>query len=315
MVEIYAADIYRQLPIIPANLAKAHGQLSLIDRCLYYWVAREYYSGEGAVVDAGALIGCTACILADGLKNNRKATLRGRPIKSYDLFRDRIDGASANLIRGYYGEIRNPGDQFYDFENKFRANTSPYSDLIEVFKGDIKGFGWPSREPIEVLSIDVAKTPELMWFIAANFFPCLTPGKSLILHQDFLYPNQPFLFVAMELLSDFVERVFDVPTTTTSVFALKRPITKQDVLDRFGSQGSDWFNLQSLKYIEQSASKAFTPYGRMATLAGIPYAYLMLGQRNVAAFAAQQILDSQLISSDAMERIPAVRSLFKELLG
>lgn len=313
MVEIYAADLFALAKLMPDDLRRAKGQLSMVDRCLYYHLAKDHYQGFGSIVDAGALIGCSARVIASGLTRNKRVKPVARVIKSYDLFQDVADGFSAHLIRGYYGEQPVAGAEIYDFEDKFRANIDGFEKLVEVFKGDIKGTGWPSKGPIEFLSIDVAKSPELMWYMAREFMPHLVPGRSLVLHQDFLYPNQPYLFIAMELLDEFFERIYDTPTGSTSVFLFKKQITSADVLDRLGKDPSGWFNLDTVKYIEKSAAKAFTPYGRMMTLAGIPYAYLLLGRHGMAAFAARELRMSELLSQDIMEKIPAVRQLFTRL--
>jgi hypothetical protein len=74
---------------------------------------------------------------------------------------------------------------------------------VEVFEGDITARGW-TGERIEVLFIDVAKSWGLNDFILEQFFPCLTPGHSIIIQQDYIWGYGPWIHITMELLAPSV---------------------------------------------------------------------------------------------------------------
>src|ERR1700684_2253108 len=62
----------------------ALGMLGLEERKLLYELARNIYTGEGAVVELGAFCGASPSCLAPGLRNNPRAA--GRCVHSYDCF-------------------------------------------------------------------------------------------------------------------------------------------------------------------------------------------------------------------------------------
>ena len=60
------------------------GMLGLEERKLLYQLARNIYTGEGAVVELGAFCGASTCCLAAGMRDNPRAA--GRHVDSYDCF-------------------------------------------------------------------------------------------------------------------------------------------------------------------------------------------------------------------------------------
>ena len=186
----------------PKPCFECFGQVSFDDRALYYWTAKEYFTGAGTIVDAGALVGSTSMCFGYGINDNEKDFLKADVrIHVYDLFSDDNDGYSADSIRNAYYEQKTD-IELYDFEHHFRRNTQSIEEYLEIHKGDITKIGYTSDKPIEILSIDVAKTPALMHYVATEFYPKLIPGHSLVLHQDFLFPYQPWLHVAQYMLEE-----------------------------------------------------------------------------------------------------------------
>src|SRR5437667_981868 len=60
--------------------------LSKLERKLLYTLARDYASGDAAIVDAGSFLGGSTAALLAGVRD-RAQQWAGPPVASYDLFR------------------------------------------------------------------------------------------------------------------------------------------------------------------------------------------------------------------------------------
>jgi hypothetical protein len=274
----------------PDIVLSAHGQITVYDRLTYYWAAREFFTGQGTIVDAGALVGGTTVIFGEGLNANPRAQAARPTIHVYDLFEDDRDGYSAQLLRGWYNE-QNDRSNPYDFLRHFKRHTQSYERYLSVHKGDITKHPYDDARGIEVLSIDVAKNADLMLHCARDFFPRLIPGQSVILHQDYVFPYQPWLHVAMELMSDIVEKVYDPPSHCTAVFVPKRAITAAEVEARLGRKGADYYHLGNVRYLYQAIEKARPGFGQLVHTAALAYFYATMGQRKTAIYVANRMLE------------------------
>jgi Methyltransferase domain len=174
----------------------ALGMLGLEERKLLYQLARYIYTGEGAVVELGAFCGASTCCLAAGLRDNPRAA--DHHVHSYDSFIAN-EPYLVDFIRTQFGEALEMGQSFAAI---FRRATAQFAHLIEVHAGDLLEQTWPSEAPIEILFVDVAKTLALSGKVLTEFFAHLTPGKSIVIHQDFYHPTAFYLPVVMEFLSD-----------------------------------------------------------------------------------------------------------------
>lgn len=274
---------------VPPEVMACRGQLSIDDRLLYYWAGSDFYKGVGTVVDCGALVGATTTALAVGLQANPIAHRAGaRPIHVYDVFEDAWDGYSARLIREWYGEEL-PAE-VYDFESHFQRNTKFFSELLDVHRGDITKIGYRDQRDIEVLSIDVAKTPDLMHRVATEFFPRLMPGRAIVLHQDYLFCFQPWLVIAMELMDDLFERIYDVPTQCTSVFVPRQRITASQVRQRLGEDGAAYYHIENAGLIERAANRSLTWRARVHLTAAASYFHLEMGNLQTAQMMAVRMI-------------------------
>jgi hypothetical protein len=174
----------------------APGMLGLEERKLLYHLARNIYRGEGAVVELGAFCGSSTCCLAAGLRDNPLAA--GRRIHSYDNF-TASETYLVDFIRNHFGRHLRLGESFAAI---FHEVTAPFADLIETHPGDLLAQHWPVGVPIEILFVDVAKTLALSAKVLTEFFPHLTPAKSIVVHQDFYHPTAFYLPVVMDFLMD-----------------------------------------------------------------------------------------------------------------
>lgn len=185
---------------------------------LLYWITRDYADGSGAVCDLGCFAGGSTARLAAGVR----AAGRQTGVHAFDHFRIGEDQKPAFLYAAGIEPFDGP-----DMLAAVHRSLDPWRDLIHLHRGDLRAFG-AFGEPIEVLFVDAAKTPQTADHIARGFFPDLIAGRSLIVQQDYLHWRQPWVAAQMELLSDVL-----VPVTWcregTVVFRLERDILREDL--------------------------------------------------------------------------------------
>jgi hypothetical protein len=171
-------------------------------RFLHY-LTSHHYTAAGSVVDMGPLAGGSTYAMAAGMR-------RGR-IHSYDLW-TYFEGFDA-----YFGHMPLSADLL----PAFKRNTSEFAHLIVPHQGNILEQRW-SAGPIEIMFIDAAKTPALMFHIVNEFFPNLRRG-AYVIHQDFVSAEDPWIHVAMGLLAPHFE-VMDSPDGGSVCFRVIEPI-------------------------------------------------------------------------------------------
>lgn len=262
----------------------AIGMLGLEERKLLYHVARDLYSGAGAVVELGAFCGASTCCLAAGLADNPRAA--GRHIDSFDSFLA-SETYLVDFLRDQFGERIAPGQSF---EAIFRRVTTEYADRIEVHAGDLLEQTWPGDQPIELLFVDIAKTLALSGKVLTEFFPRLIPGKSLVVHQDFYHPTAFYLPVVMDFLMDYFTLI-ETGRNWSAAFRLERAIPREQLeiagryqfsfiqqklafsrmMRRVGMPGRDYLRLSECAAIgtlfgERRFRAAFASATRRATL-------------------------------------------------
>ena len=106
---------------------------------------------------------------------------------------------------------------------------SPWIDQVRLHPGDIREKGW-GDDPIEILIVDAAKHADTGDHIAETFFPHLIPGRSLVVHQDFLNHRQPWIAVQMALFADYFEPLV-LCGQECMVFLNTAPIPKSLIAD------------------------------------------------------------------------------------
>jgi len=180
-----------------ADIPWVKTMISKEERRLLYALAREYASGDGAIVDAGCFLGGSTVALLGGLRD-RAERWSGPPVASYDLFR--VDPAT---IPKYFDDSVRAGDSF---RARFDVNVAGFDVPHVVHEGDIAQIGW-SGGPIEVLFLDVLKTWELNDAVVRDFFPSLVPGRSVVVHQDYGWGWQPWIPITVELMGDSLQLV------------------------------------------------------------------------------------------------------------
>ncbi|MBK8976383.1 MAG: tetratricopeptide repeat protein [Planctomycetes bacterium] len=194
---------------VPPEVARVPAMLTAEERRYLIWTTAVACQGGGAVVDLGPWLGGSSTALAEGLRRS------GRPGKVHcrDLF-----SWSRSYMPGYC-DVELPDGA--DFMPLFREQTAAYRDLIDVRQMDLTRAEW-SGEPIELLFVDAAKSWELLNEILRVFAPCLEPGVSRVVLQDFRHAPTYFIPLVFDGRPDLWEEVEAVDHGTTVTFRLRR---------------------------------------------------------------------------------------------
>lgn len=194
--------------------------LNMEEQSFYVWLTREWARGEGAIVDLGSFAGGSAACLAEGVRQaGRRQTVQGYDkfeVGQFDAFLDRymrymsVPPASESPctprpLPEFKGTDLLPLAEFF---------LSPWADGVELHKGQIEEMPWDG--PIEILVMDASKTAATMERMSETFFPHLIPGHSIVVQQDFLWWQQPWIAAQMARLSDYFEPVAYVPKHSVS---------------------------------------------------------------------------------------------------
>lgn len=201
---------------LPAGSASVPTMLLPDELRLLNFLADDYYSGAGDIVDAGSFLGGSTLAFAEGLRRNlrRRGQAAEKLIHSFDRFR-----VEEWTIGSFFPQGTTIGGSFRD---RYERNIANYADLIEVHEGDIRSFSWSGR-PIEILFVDIAKHWTTCDWITWQFFPSLIPGRSIVVQQDYLYHHWvAWLHVTMEYYADYFEYVCDTGANSVAFLHTRR---------------------------------------------------------------------------------------------
>jgi predicted O-methyltransferase YrrM len=194
----------------PAEIFTVTGMLNDFEKRMLYWVTLNRYAGWGAILDMGSYLGGSTICFAAGL---RERGLPG-PIHAYDFFRL----GPFELERDF---ADNPPPELKT-RHIFDENLRDYRDLLVVHEGNLLETTW-TEGPIEILFVDIAKTPESWDHVTQHYFSALAPG-SLVILQDYLYPESgAWHHVVMEKLAPYFDYAFDTGVNSAG-FVLRREL-------------------------------------------------------------------------------------------
>jgi tetratricopeptide (TPR) repeat protein len=208
-----------QLPASPV------GMLGPRESLLCYYLAKGAFKGSGTIVDGGSFLGKSAYYFAEGLRANPRYAAGCHRIHCFDNFLVNED-ATVQFVRKELNRTIAIGDSTREL---FAAQVSSVSDMLEIHAGDLHTASWV-RQPIEILMVDIAKSPSLGRRVVEVFFSSLMPGESLVIHQDYHHPWLPHIHVTMEYLSDYFDLV--VPRVDDSAVFRYRSAIPPDILQR-----------------------------------------------------------------------------------
>jgi hypothetical protein len=186
---IFAATPWKDIPRRALGRAVAvPNMLSPMERRLYLWLAEHWAKGDGAIVDLGCFAGGSTACLAEGVRRAGQ----DRPVVAFDRFTVSED-LKASLL--YPAGV--PTFEGADLLPVAGRLLEPWRGRIVLKQGEIEDATW-SGGPIEVLTIDAAKTARAADRIAETFFPWLVPGRSVVVQQDYLHWKVPWIAAQME---------------------------------------------------------------------------------------------------------------------
>lgn len=184
------------------------------ERHLLYWLALHYFTGSGALVDAGSFLGGSFYALAAGMHRSLLPPERRR-VECYDTFI--ADDYMRNAFPGHFQGIAT-GESF---RHRFEALTQKYAKYRSMHAGSIEAEGW-NGGPIEIAVLDVLKSWKTNDSVCQQFFPAVLPGRGLIIHQDYVHEWCPWILITMEYLREYVT-LADV-VVTSAVFVVRKQI-------------------------------------------------------------------------------------------
>jgi hypothetical protein len=179
-----------------------------------HWIAKNHLTGEGCIVDLGPLAGGSTHALCSGLAENPRAAAGRTQVHSYDLWR-----FSSGWEPFFPGVKPRVGD---DLHPLFRKNLEAFGDRVVAHPGDLRKHRW-NGDPIEILFIDAAKSVGLWTHILREFLPHCIPGRTLIVQQDWVCAECPWIHLTTARLSEYLVPV-DSPNGATVAFLLRHPI-------------------------------------------------------------------------------------------
>jgi hypothetical protein len=191
----------------------ARSMLMRYEIAILYALARHYYTGNGAIVDGGPMLGITTNALAKGVLANPGVTDKSKRIYSFDLF---DDIPQTELLKS----VPNRNGSFFD---TFLEINRDYLDQISVAPGDLMQHPWNSG-PIEILFVDLAKSWDLNDFVVDQWFPQLIPG-AYVIQQDYFSWFTYWLQITMMGLRDHFEFV-DYAMGGSAVFRCTKPVPR-----------------------------------------------------------------------------------------
>jgi len=215
-MSVFDDQPWRSVPLeaVPATPGMLGGE----ELQFLYFAAREFYSGSGEIVDAGAFLGASACALAAGLRDNPRVHDKSRRIFSYDLFE------FADFYRGYLPDATcRPGDDTLPLFHEFVRRVDQH---ITAIKGDICAASWTDRD-IAILFVDFTYHWRHHEAVVRNFYAFLVPERSLLIHQDYVYTLCYWLHVFMEYYRESFELVSPLVLNSTAAWVYVEPLPSE----------------------------------------------------------------------------------------
>ncbi len=184
----------------PELLTVPVGMLGRQEAALFYYLARDWYSGRGTIVDAGSFLGKSAFHFGHGLRANPRFDPARHKVHCFDNFLVN-DGLTIDFIETELGQrlgLHQSTRPIFDWQ------VASVQDVLVVHEGDFHVMPWQSQ-PVEILMVDIAKSPSLWRRVLEAFFRDLVPGVSIVVHQDYHHPWLPHIHVTMEWLAPYFE--------------------------------------------------------------------------------------------------------------
>jgi hypothetical protein len=211
-------------PRVIRELKLPKGFVTDEERQCYHYLARHCVT-DGQIVDGGACLGASAFAFASGLALNDKAARGSSFVHSYDQFQV-SEGYVGDMIKQSFRPLASEWwDDFFDI---FEFQTGKYKEFIRPCRGDFLQEKW-NGAPIDILFVDIAKTPDLHVHVVEQFFPSLRAGRSLVLQQDFYFCWLPYIHITMQYLAHRFEIVDPFIPSASRLYLYKDAVTAEEI--------------------------------------------------------------------------------------
>jgi hypothetical protein len=208
----------------PIEVYEPKGMIGPEERRCYYWLGKNWLSGQGCIVDAGAFLGAsTFCFAAGAAAGGRRDFHGGTLVHAYDYFKV-VDRYVGDRIARDFRPIA-IGESYLDI---FESQTAKYHDIIQVHPGDFLAHHWHG-DPIDILFVDIAKTASLNAHVIGEFFSKLIPGHSIVVHQDYYHCWHPYIHISMEFFDEEFELVDEHVRHQSRVWRLMKPLSAEKI--------------------------------------------------------------------------------------
>lgn len=239
---------------LPDEVSRVPSMMSKEEKSFLYGMAKDYYIGEGEIVDAGVFLGGSTVCFGVGLRNNSNQidspNKDTRRIKTYEKA-----STNPNMVHFFKRhDIDTDILKGESFEPLLRSYIKPIEDLVELTIGDITLASWLQNQKIEILFLDVIKDPKINSHILKTFMPHLIPGRSIVVQQDYFIDRLPYLKVTQEALDPYFDYIGEI--RSTALFRLNQPIP-QELLENDPSQNLP--KEKQLELIEKSVKRTIDP--------------------------------------------------------
>jgi hypothetical protein len=244
---------------LPEAVAAVPSMMSENERRFLFNIAKDYYSGNGLIVDAGTFLGASTACFGNGIASNPKLDeIRAqweRPIVSLELGKTNQQ-MLLSFKRHGIGHDLTVGDSFGPL---IEAHVKPVRDLIDLRLGDImETGGLAPKLPVEILFLDVLKAPAISEFCAYEYLPRLIPRRSLVIQQDYLSGDLPFIHVHQEYFASKFEYIGEL--SSSAVFRLVHRITRAEVAALFETPPD---GETEVALVSRAVQRSVDPYRRL----------------------------------------------------
>lgn len=186
--------------------------------------ASRTYTAQGAIVDLGCWMGSLTIPLLQGLPHNKAWLAKPMAVHAYDQFVWQT-WMDKHYDAKFFVQKPTEGASFVE---DFRRAVTPYDTqkMLKTNAGDLTQERW-EQGPIELLVVDVMKSWELANVVLKEFYSHLLPGKSYVMHQDFVHHTTPWIHLIHYRLRDYFEPVEEIEDACTYIFKYKHEIPLQ----------------------------------------------------------------------------------------
>lgn len=211
---------------VPRQVLNTPGMLAPHDRNFLYGLTKDYYTGEGRIVDAGVFLGASTVCFGSGfihssVDTNSIATTR--PIEAFEL--GLLNKGTAKFLhRKGISSYHEVGDCFLDL---LRNNMAPVASYVNLNAGDICNYVWNTTHAVEILFLDVVNSMNTNKHVIDEYFPQLIPEKSFVIQKNYYVNSIPHTRVTQEFLAGCFEYLGGI--NSTAVFKLKSEIPRSDL--------------------------------------------------------------------------------------